>query len=236
MPLAAWDTAPRPERVRAAYDSSKAGGGDDGRRAYDAVVRARQGASPGGVEGSGRRRSQGRGGRRRQEGLRRPEAVRAANEVGYKDGGSGVGRKASDGRTRYGPSDDGKRACDAVARARHCASPGRGEGLRRRRPQGRRRRQWQEGLLTTLSAARDTAPLLKWVREANNDGFKGGSGDALPVGARAADDVDFKGRDGEAGCRACDAVGRAHHGAFPRAGKGRMLSASRAAAAMTNTW
>ena len=92
-----------------------------------------------------------------------PEGVRAADDVGLTGG------------------DDGRKACDAVGRARHGASPGRGEGRRRRRPHGRRWRRWQE-------AERATAP--------------------LPEGVRAGDDVDLTGGGGDDGRRACDAPRR----------------------------
>ena len=53
----------------------------------------------------------------------------------------------------------------------------------------------------TLSAARDTAPLLE--------------------GVRAGDDVGLKGGVGDDGRRACNAVGRTGHGSSPGGGEGR---------------
>ena len=52
MPSAVRDTAPFLEGVRATNDVNlKGGGGDNGSRAYNAIVRACHGASLGGGEG-----------------------------------------------------------------------------------------------------------------------------------------------------------------------------------------
>ena len=71
MTLATSATASLPCGMRAIEDLGlKGGGGDDGRRACDDVVRQRHGASPGGGEGRQRLRPQEWRRRRWQEGVR----------------------------------------------------------------------------------------------------------------------------------------------------------------------
>ena len=173
--LAARATAPLPEGVRTGDDVGFKGGVcDDGRRACHNVGRTGHGASPGGGEGWRCRRRQGRHRRRRQEYLRhrRPRAPQRLMEgggpamtsasraaVARLAGGSAtpsaarataplleVVRTGNDAGLKGSNGYASKRACDAGGRAGHGASPGGGEGRRRRWPQGRRRRRWQEGM------------------------------------------------------------------------------------------
>ena len=123
-----------------------------------------------------------------------PKGVMVTNKVGSK-GGDG---------------DDGRRSRRDVGRARQGTTTGRWFGP----PTALVSR----AAAATATAVRDTMPLPKGVRAANNVSLKGGGGDALPENARAADDVVSSSDEEHA--VSCGASSGSVHGSLPRPHRG----------------